>query len=47
VALGAEILDFVGLAFLHDTRQVATVYQISIAELDAVDEIAFSQQKFG
>ena len=34
MALGAEVVDFVGLRFLHDTNEVAGVAQVSVVQLE-------------
>ena len=35
MALGTEVVDFVGLRFLNDAHQVAAVAQIAIVEFEA------------
>lgn len=34
MALGAEVIDFIGLRFLHDADQVAGVAEVAIVQLE-------------
>ena len=34
MALGPEIIDFIGLCFLHDANEIACVGQITIVQLE-------------